>query len=61
MINSKRIRQAGHAACTGVIRNGYKILVEVKRPTRCRIRWEDKIKIHLKETGLEGVNWIPLA
>jgi hypothetical protein len=24
-------------------------------------RWEDNITIHLKETGLDGMNWIHLA
>jgi hypothetical protein len=46
------------------IRNVYKILVgksEGKRPlVRPRHRWED-IRIHLKEIGWEGVNWIHLA
>jgi len=40
----------------------YKILVrkpEGKRPLgRPRHRWEDNIKMYLKEIGYEGVNWI---
>jgi hypothetical protein len=47
------------------MRSAYKILVlnsEGKRPLRRpRHRWEDNIKVHLKETGLEGVDWIHLA
>jgi hypothetical protein len=54
MINSNRIRQAGQASCMGTVRNGYNILVEVKKPTRCRLRWGDNIKIHLRATGWEG-------
>jgi hypothetical protein len=43
----------------------YKILVgksERKRPfERPRHRWEDNIKVDLRETGLEGVDWIHLV
>jgi hypothetical protein len=45
--------------------NAYNILVgepEGKRPLgRPRIRWEDNIKMGLREPGLEGVDWINLA
>jgi hypothetical protein len=37
-------------------RNAYKILVgkpEEKKPLgRCRLKWEDNIKIYLRQTGL---------
>jgi hypothetical protein len=37
-------------------------LPEGKRPLgRPRRRWEDKVKIDLKEIGLEAVDWIRLA
>jgi hypothetical protein len=43
----------------------YKVLVgrpEGKRPMgRPRRRWEDNIKLDLKETGIDGVKWIRLA
>jgi hypothetical protein len=56
--------EMGHVACMGVMRNAHKILVgkpEVKRPLRIpRRRWKDNIKIDLRETGLEGVDWIHL-
>jgi hypothetical protein len=43
----------------------YKVLVgkpEGKRPLgRRRRRWEDGIGMDLREIGLEGVDWIPLA
>jgi hypothetical protein len=43
----------------------YKDLVgrpECKRPLgRPRCRWEDNIKMDLKEIGIDGVNWIGLA
>jgi hypothetical protein len=48
----------------GEMRNSY-ILVgkpEGKRPLgRPRHRWEDNIKMDLRELGWEGVNWIHLA
>jgi hypothetical protein len=43
----------------------YKVLVgkpEVKRPLgRPRRRWEDGIRMDLREIGLRGVDWIRLA
>jgi hypothetical protein len=43
----------------------YKVLVgkpEGKRPLgRLRSRWEDRIRMDLRETGLGGVDWIRLA
>jgi hypothetical protein len=47
------------------MRSVYKILVlesEGKRPLRRpRRRWEDNIRMDLKEIGWEGVCWIDLA
>jgi len=49
----------------GRTRNAYKILVgkpEGKRPRgRHRRIWEDNIRMNVKETGWEGVDWIILA
>jgi hypothetical protein len=49
----------------GEIRSGYKIFVgrsEGERPLgRPRHRWEDSIKMHLKEIKLQGVVWLHLA
>jgi hypothetical protein len=46
-------------------RGVYKVLVgrpEGNRPLeRRRRRWEDNIKLDLRETGIDGVNWIQLA
>jgi hypothetical protein len=37
-------------------------IIEGKRPLgRPRRRWEDNIKLDLRETGIDGANWIPLA
>jgi hypothetical protein len=54
----------GHVARRG-IRNAHKILVggpQGKRPVgRGKRRWEDNIKVHLREIGFLDVNRIYLA
>jgi hypothetical protein len=49
----------------GEKRNAHRILVgkqEEKRPLgRPRCRWEDNIKMDLKEIGWGGMDWIDLA
>jgi hypothetical protein len=54
-IKSRRMRWAGHVAHMGEERYAYKVLVvkpEGKRPLeRPRRRWEDEIKLDLRETG----------
>jgi hypothetical protein len=46
-------------------RDVYRVLVgrpEGKRPLgKPRHRWEDDIKIDLRELGIDGVNWIRMA
>jgi hypothetical protein len=46
-------------------RGVYRVLVERpegKRPLgRPRRRWEDNIKMDLREIGIDGANWIRLA
>jgi hypothetical protein len=65
VIKSRRMRWAGHVARMGEGRGVYTILVrrpEGKRPLgRPRRRWEDNIKMDLREMGIEGANWIQLA
>jgi hypothetical protein len=57
-IKSRRMRWAGHVARMGEGRNVYRVLVgkpEGKRPLgRPRRRWEDGIKMDLREIGWEG-------
>jgi hypothetical protein len=57
-IKSRRMRWAGHVARMGEWRNVYRVLVgksEGKRPPEIpRHRWEDGIKMDLRETGWEG-------
>jgi hypothetical protein len=49
----------------GERRDVYRVLVgrpEGKIPLgRPRRRWEDSIKMNLREIGIDGVNWIRLA
>jgi hypothetical protein len=65
VIKSRRMRGAGHVACMEEGRDVYRVLVgrpEGKRPLgRPRCRWEDNIKMDLREIGINGVNWLQLA
>jgi hypothetical protein len=65
MIKPRMMRWLEHVAHMGAIRNVCKILVgqpQGKRPLgRPGNRWEDNIKMGLRERGLEGVDWIHLA
>jgi hypothetical protein len=49
----------------GEMRNVYRILIrkpEGKRPLgKLRHRWEDYMRVDLKETGWEDMDWIHLA
>jgi hypothetical protein len=60
-IKSRRIRWAGHVARMGEGRNVYRVLVgkpEGKRSLgRPRRRWEDGIKMDLREIGWGGGVW----
>jgi hypothetical protein len=65
IINSRRMRWAGHVARMGEKRNAYSILVskpEGKRPLgRPRRSWMDNIKINLREIRCDGVDWIDMT
>jgi hypothetical protein len=65
VIKSRRMRWAGHVARMGEGRGVYRILVgrtEGKRPLgRPRRRWEDNVKMDLREIGIDGANWIQLT
>jgi hypothetical protein len=67
-IKSRRMRLAGHVACMGEERKVYKVLVvklEGKRSLgRPRHRWEDGIRMDLRETGLGlwiGFDWLRIG
>ncbi|KAJ4444520.1 hypothetical protein ANN_06314 [Periplaneta americana] len=63
-IKSRRLRCAGHVARMGESRNAYRLLIgrpEGKRPLgRPRRRWEDNIKMDLREVGYDDREWINL-
>jgi hypothetical protein len=63
MIQSLKMRWTGNVACMGEKRNAYKIVL-VEKPEGWRAlerpRWEDNIKMDLRETGLGGIDWIHL-
>jgi hypothetical protein len=60
-----RMRWVGHVALMGEGRGIYRVLVgrpEGKRPLgRPRRRWEDNIKMDLREIGIVGTIWIRLT
>ncbi|KAJ4444084.1 hypothetical protein ANN_05873 [Periplaneta americana] len=64
-IKSRRLRWAGHVAHMGDSINAYRVLVggpEGKRPLgKPRRRWEDNIKMDLREVGYDGRDWINLS
>ncbi|KAJ4449366.1 hypothetical protein ANN_00764 [Periplaneta americana] len=64
-IKSRRLMWAGHIARMGKSRNAYRVLVgrpEGERPLeRSRHRWEDDIKMNLREVGYDDRDWINLA
>jgi hypothetical protein len=65
VIKSRRLRWVGHVARMGKGKGVYRVLVgtpEGKRPLgRPRRRWEDNIKLDLREIGINGTNWIRLT
>jgi hypothetical protein len=62
VIKSRSMRWAGHVTRMGKGRGVYRVLVgrpEGKRPLgRPRRRWEDNIKLDVREIGIDGSNWI---
>jgi hypothetical protein len=65
MIKARKLRWVRHVACMGEGRGVYRVLVgrpEGKRQLgRPRHKWEDNIKLDLREIGINGANWIWLA
>jgi hypothetical protein len=64
-MKSRRMRLAGHVARMGENRNRYRIWMgkpdgnrQLGRPRR---RWEDNIKMDIREIGWGGMDWIDLA
>jgi hypothetical protein len=65
VIKSRRMRWAVHIAHMGKMINAYSILIgnpEGKRPLgRPSRRWEDNIRMGVRERDCEGMDWIHLA
>jgi hypothetical protein len=65
VIELKRMRWAMHVARMGEMRNAYKTLVGkpvAKEPLRIpRRRWEDNIRMDLRDIGRDVVDWMYLA
>jgi hypothetical protein len=65
MIKSRIMSWAAHVARMGEMRNAYRIFVgkpKGKRPRgRHGRRWENNIRIGLREIGWKGVDWIHLV
>ena len=65
VIESRRMRSAGHVARMGEWNGVYRVLVgkpEGRTPLeRPRHRWVDNINMDLQEVGCGGMDWIELA
>jgi hypothetical protein len=65
VIKARRMRWVGHVARMGEVSGTYNILVgrhEGRRPLgRPGRRWEDNIKMDLREIGFGVVDWIHLV
>ena len=65
VVKSRRMRWAGHVARMGEGRGVHRVLIgkpEGKRPLgRPRRRWEDNVKMNLREVGGGGGDWMELA
>jgi hypothetical protein len=60
VIKSRRMRWAGHVARMVEGRGVYRVSIgsPLGRPKR---RWEDNIKVNLRDIRIDGANWIKLA
>ena len=61
-LKSRRLRWAGHVARMDESRNAYRVLVGKPEGKRLlgRHRWEDNIKMDLREVGCDAGDWIDL-
>jgi hypothetical protein len=61
----EEVRWAWYVACMGQMRNIYKTLVrkheEKSSLERSRCKWEDNIRMDLREIEWEGVDWVCLV
>ena len=65
ILNRDQLRWAGHVARMEQFRSAYRVLVgkpERKKPLgRPRCKWEDNIKMDLREVSCDPRDWINLA
>jgi hypothetical protein len=64
VIKSRRMKWTGHVARMGEGRGVYRVLVgrpEGQKPLgRFKRRWENNIKLDLREIEIDGANWVQL-
>jgi hypothetical protein len=64
VIKARRMRWAGHVAQMGEVRGAHILVGRPERRRllgRSRLRWEDNIKMDLREIGFGDVDWIHWA
>ena len=61
MIKSRRLRWAGQVARMEEGRSASKMLTGNSTGKRPRLRWEDNIRMNLKEVSVSTRNWVDLA
>ena len=61
VIKSYRLRWAGHVPRMEEGRSAFKMLTGTPAGRRPRRRWEDTIRIDLKEIGINSRNWADSA
>ena len=61
VIKSRRLRWAGHVARMEEGRNTFKILIGKIPIGRPRRRWENNIRMDLKEVDISTKNWVDSA
>jgi hypothetical protein len=65
VMKSRRMKWVGHVTCMGERRRIFRVLMgkpEGKRPLgRPKHRWEDNIKMDLREVGYGCVDWVELV
>ena len=60
-LKSRRLRWAGHVARMKQSRNAYRVLVGNPEGKKRRRRWEDNIRMDLRELGNYPGDWLDLA
>ena len=61
VIKSRKLKWAGHLARMEKGGSAFKILTGKPTTKRPRRRWEDNIRMNLKEIGINTRNWVDLT